>query len=55
MRLGIGSYTYGWAIGVSGHAPERPMGALDLLERAAELGVGLVQVADNLPLHRLCE
>lgn len=55
MRLGIGSYTYSWAIGVPGHAPARPMAAMDLLDRAAQLGVGLVQIADNLPLHALSE
>jgi sugar phosphate isomerase/epimerase len=53
MRLGIGSYTYTWAVGVPGHLPARPMGASDLLERARHLGVGVVQIADNLPLHRL--
>ena len=53
MRLGISSYTYAWAIGVPGHLPERPIGSLDLLNRAAELGVSLVQIADNLPLDQL--
>lgn len=53
MKLGIGSYTYTWAIGVPGHPPQRPMGALDLVERAAGLGIELVQIADNLPLHAL--
>lgn len=53
MRLGIGSYTYGWHIGVPGHRPDNPMGVLELLERAAELEVHLVQVADNLPLDHL--
>jgi len=53
MRLGISSYTYTWAIGVPGHPPDHPMRAVDLLNRAAELGVHLVQVADNLPLDRL--
>lgn len=53
MRLGIGSYTYTWAVGVPGHLPAQPMGARDLLERARRLGVGVVQIADNLPLHRL--
>jgi sugar phosphate isomerase/epimerase len=53
MRLGIGSYTYTWAVGVPGHFPERPLRVLDLLDRAAELGVHLVQIADNLPLDRL--
>jgi sugar phosphate isomerase/epimerase len=53
MRLGIGSYTYPWAIGVSGYPPRCPMKAVDLVERAAELGVRIVQIADNLPLHEL--
>ena len=53
MRLGIGSFTFTWAIGVPGYPPLRPMTALDLLDRAAGLGVHLVQVADNLPLHGL--
>ena len=53
MRLGIGSWTYAWAIGVPGHLPARPLGALGLLERAAALGVGVVQVCDNLPLAGL--
>jgi len=53
MRLGIGSYTYTWAIGVPGHPPVRPMTARDLLDRARQLGVNVVQFADNLPLDRL--
>jgi len=53
MRLGISSYTYAWAIGVPGYPPERPLTATGLLDRAAGLGVHLVQVADNLPLDRL--
>lgn len=52
MQLGISSYTFTWAIGVPGHPPERPLTAIGLLERAAELGVSLVQVADNLPLEQ---
>jgi 3-oxoisoapionate decarboxylase len=55
MRLGISSYTFTWAMGVPGHLPEQPMSALDLLERAHQLGVGVVQIADNLPLHKLAE
>jgi sugar phosphate isomerase/epimerase len=53
MRLGISSWTYTWAIGVLGHPPQRRMDATGLLARAAELGVRLVQFADNLPLDRL--
>ena len=53
MRLGISSYTYTWAIGVPGFPPARPMNALDLLTKAAALGVSVVQIADNLPLDAL--
>ncbi len=54
MRLGIGSYTYGWSVGVPGYPPPpQPMTAATLLKRAAELRVRVVQIADNLPLDRL--
>jgi len=55
MRLGIGSYAMAWSIGVPGHAPPRPMTAFDLLEAADELGAGVVQICDNLPLDRLSD
>ncbi|NLE43751.1 MAG: sugar phosphate isomerase/epimerase [Chloroflexi bacterium] len=53
MRLGIGSYTYTWSIGVGSQRPEQPMTAMELLERAHDLGVHVVQIADNLPLDRM--
>ena len=54
MRLGISTWTYPWALGVGGFAPpSRRFTLADLLERAAALGVGVVQVADNLPLDKL--
>jgi sugar phosphate isomerase/epimerase len=53
MRLGLSSYTFTWAVGVPGHLPERPLSALDLVDRAAAAGLGCVQIADNLPLERL--
>ena len=53
MRLGISSYTYGWAVGIPGHPPEHPMGPFDLLDRARELDVSVVQIADNMPLDAL--
>src|SRR5689334_8437696 len=56
MRLGIGSYTYVWAVGVPGYQqPAAPMTAEMLISRAVELGVSVVQIADNLPLERLSE
>ncbi|MSU62803.1 MAG: sugar phosphate isomerase/epimerase [Pedosphaera sp.] len=51
IRLGISSYTYGWAVGVLGHEPPRPMDEHGLLDKAREHGVKLLQIGDNLPLH----
>jgi len=53
MKLGISSYTYTWAIGLPGQLPADPMNYDRLLEKALELEVGLIQVADNLPLDRM--
>ncbi|MHB1294819.1 MAG: sugar phosphate isomerase/epimerase family protein [Anaerolineae bacterium] len=54
MLLGIGSYTYTWAIGIPGYPqPEKPLRHTELLERAARLGVQVVQYCDNLPLGDL--
>jgi 3-oxoisoapionate decarboxylase len=44
MKLGIGSYTYMWSIGEAG------MAARDLIDKAVELGVKVVQFGPNLPL-----
>ena len=53
MKLGISSFTYGWAVGIPGAESPAPLTALDLVDRAGRLGVRVVQVADNLPLHGL--
>jgi sugar phosphate isomerase/epimerase len=53
MRLGIGTYTFTWAVGVPGHPPEHPMTAADLVKKANAAGLRCVQVADNLPLEDL--
>lgn len=55
MRLGIGSFAFAWAIGVPGYPVTNPMSACDLVERAAALGVKVVQIGDNLPLQRLTD
>ncbi len=52
MQAGISTYTYTWAIGVPGQEPEKPMTIYQLIEKAAEFEVPVVQVADNLPLHQ---
>lgn len=51
MKLGLSSYTYGWAVGVRGHPPEAPLDEHGLLDRADEHGIKLLQIGDNLPLH----
>lgn len=54
MRLGLSTYACAWAIGVPGHpAPAKPMNVCGFVDWAAELGVGVVQIADNLPLDLL--
>ena len=55
MKLGISSYTYSWTIGVSGYPTPAPFTAMDLLNRAASMGVHVLQIADNLPLDGLSE
>ena len=51
MKLGIGSYTYMWSIGFERTRPAQPLSAFDLLERARQLGVRVVQFGPNLPLE----
>jgi sugar phosphate isomerase/epimerase len=51
MQAGISSYTYTWAIGVPGNEPIRPMTIYQLLDKAVQHNVPVVQVADNLPLY----
>ena len=51
MQLGISSYTYTWAVGVPGSMPPKPLSAYDLVDKAFNLGLGVVQIADNLPLE----
>jgi 3-oxoisoapionate decarboxylase len=53
LKLGVGSYTLPWAIGVAGQAPQRPLSALKLLEWAVHHGAEAVQYCDNLPLTQL--
>jgi len=53
MRLGIGSYTYTWAVGVPGHQPATCLTATELVRSANAAGLRCVQIADNLPLEKL--
>jgi 3-oxoisoapionate decarboxylase len=53
MKLGISSFTYGWAVGVEGNMPLQPMNEQDLIEQTLAFGLRCLQVGDNLPLHSL--
>lgn len=53
MTPGLGSDAFRWSIGHKDRRPEAPMTAMDLLDVAAEHGLGVVQYADNLPLGDL--
>ena len=55
MQIGISTYTYGWAIGAPENRPSQPLDELALLDRARDLGIGLVQFGDNWPLHELSD
>ncbi len=55
MKLGISSYTYTWSVGVPGKEPPHPWDEIDLLEQAVRLGVEVLQIADNLPMHTFPE
>ena len=54
MRLGISSWTVPWSIGIPGYPPPpHPLSAIALVELAEKVGVDVLQIADNLPLHKL--
>jgi len=52
MKLGIGSYSFTWAMGVEGYvSPVQSLTAIGLMEKASDLGIGLVQICDKPALH----
>ncbi len=64
MKLGINSYTYMWSIGFQGAnpafpektaRPHHPLTPLDLLNKAREQGISLVQTGPNLRLEEYSE
>ncbi|HWN95822.1 MAG TPA: TIM barrel protein [Methylomirabilota bacterium] len=55
MKLGLSSYTFGWAVGVRGHEPARPLDEHGLLDKCRDLGVKLLQIGDNLPLKEFSD
>jgi sugar phosphate isomerase/epimerase len=53
-QIGLGTYALAWAIGVSGYpALAAPLDAFAFVQVAHDLGLKLVQIADNIPLHTL--
>lgn len=56
MRFGLSSYSLTWSVGVPGYEkPCRALSAKDLLYKAKESNVTVLQIADNLPLHEISQ
>lgn len=56
MRVGVGSYSFPWAVGIKNYPPPvTPLSALGVLETANALDVRVVQIADNMPLDEMSE
>ncbi len=55
MQLGLSTYTFPWAVGVSGFKPGTVLSVPDLLKYAREKGIRRVQIGDNYPLDELSE
>lgn len=53
MKLGLGTYAFAWALGVPGYDTTTPMTGIQFIDKAHQLGVKLVQIADNLPLDQM--
>jgi sugar phosphate isomerase/epimerase len=53
MKLGIGSCTYPWAVGLPEYPPAQALTPTDLMKRALELDIRVVQFGDNMPLNGL--
>lgn len=46
MRIGLSSYTFPWTLGLAGQEPNPEFTVDTLIDYAAELGAGVVQLAD---------
>ena len=56
MEISLSTWSVPWAIGLPGYpAPAAPLDPVGLMDRATELGIKVVQFADNLPLDTLPE
>lgn len=54
-RLGISTYSYPYAFGMKGFDPPQKMDAFELIKKAIEFQLHVVQIADNYPLHILSD
>lgn len=52
MHIGLGSYSFRWAIGTAHFQPPQPLSPEALVDRAAELDCHLVQIADHSSLEQ---
>ena len=55
MKPALSSWSDPWAVGVPGREPADPLDVRGLLDAARHLAVGVVQIADNMPLHAMDE
>jgi 3-oxoisoapionate decarboxylase len=55
MQLGLSTYTYTWAVGVPGQMPANPMSLFQLVDKAHQFRLKVIQIADNRPLHLFSE
>ena len=55
MKIGIGTYALAWSIGIPGYNTPDPMDIYRFLDFVHDQGISLVQIADNLPLHRFSQ
>ncbi len=56
IYLGISSFAYKWSFGIPGYPQAaKPLDEEGLIQRAADLGVDLVQLGDNCQLHTKTE
>ena len=53
MELGLSSYTYPWAVGISGFMPEKPMNIPELIQKANSFGLNRLQICDNISFETL--
>lgn len=53
-KLGLSTFALAWAVGVPGYEqPAQPLDVISFIHFANQLGLRLVQIADNLPLDKL--